>query len=188
RLHRMRASLDRGQWRTIALMSAVVLGLHLLGFGLLLALVAPHRYRLGGSTVFALGTGLTAYTLGMRHAFDADHIAAIDNTTRKLMADGRRPMSVGLFFSLGHSTIVFVLALLFAVGLRTLNGQVRDAGSSLHIAGGLVGTGVSGAFMYVIAVLNAMILWGVVKVFLEMRDGHYSERELEQRLASRGLM
>ncbi len=184
----MRGALDRGQWRAIALMGAVVLGLHLLGFGLLFLLVAPHRYRLGGSTVFAVGTGVTAYTLGMRHAFDADHIAAIDNTTRKLMADGRRPMSVGLFFSLGHSTIVFVLALLFAVGLRTLNGQVRDAGSSLHIAGGLVGTGVSGAFMYVIAVLNAMILWGVVKVFLEMRDGHYSERELEQRLASRGLM
>ncbi len=184
----MRASLDRGQWRTIALMSAVVLGLHLLGFGLLLALVAPHRYRLGGSTVFALGTGLTAYTLGMRHAFDADHIAAIDNTTRKLMAEGRRPMSVGLFFSLGHSTIVFVLALLFAVGLRTLNGPVRNGGSSLHTATGLVGTGVSGAFLYLIAALNAMILWGVLRVFLEMRAGRYDEDELEQQLASRGLM
>ena len=184
----MPGSLDRGQWRTIALMSAVVLGLHLLGFGLLFAVVAPHRYRLGGSTVFAVGTGLTAYTLGMRHAFDADHIAAIDNTTRKLMADGKRPMSVGLFFSLGHSTIVFVLALLFAVGLRSLNGPVLGAGSSLHTATGLVGTGVSGAFLYLIAALNAMILWGVVKVFLEMRAGQYDEDELEQQLASRGLM
>jgi nickel/cobalt transporter (NiCoT) family protein len=110
--------LTRGQWGTIALMSAVVLGLHLLGFGLLFGLVAPHRYRLGGATVFAAGTGLTAYTLGMRHAFDADHISAIDNVTRKLMADGKRPLSVGLFFSLGHSTIVLVLALLFAVGLQ----------------------------------------------------------------------
>ena len=184
----MRSSLDRGQWRTIALMSAVVLGLHLLGFGLLFALVAPHRYRVGGSTVFAVGTGLTAYTLGMRHAFDADHISAIDNTTRKLMADGKRPLSVGLFFSLGHSTIVFVLALLFAAGLRSLNGQVRNAGSSLHSVAGLVGTGVSGAFLYLIAVLNAVILYGVVKVFLEMRTGRYSELELEQQLASRGLM
>ena len=184
----MRSSLDRGQWRTIALMSAVVLGLHLLGFGLLFALVAPHRYRVGGSTVFAVGTGLTAYTLGMRHAFDADHISAIDNTTRKLMADGKRPLSVGLFFSLGHSTIVFVLALLFAAGLRSLNGQVRSPGSSLHSAAGLVGTGVSGAFLYLIAALNAVILYGVVKVFLEMRTGRYSEVELEQQLASRGLM
>jgi nickel/cobalt transporter (NiCoT) family protein len=184
----MPGSLDRGQWRTIALMGAVVLGLHVLGFGLLFVLVAPHHYRLGGSTVFAVGTGLTAYTLGMRHAFDADHISAIDNTTRKLMADGKRPLSVGLFFSLGHSTIVFVLALLFAVGLRSLSGQVRDTGSSLHTATGLVGTGVSGAFLYLIAVLNAVILWGVVKVFLEMRTGRYSEDELEQQLASRGLM
>jgi high-affinity nickel-transport protein len=184
----MRGSLDRGQWRTIAVMSAVVLGLHLLGFGLLFALVAPHRYHLGGSTVFAVGTGLTAYTLGMRHAFDADHIAAIDNTTRKLMGDGKRPMSVGLFFSLGHSTIVFVLALLFAVGLRTLNSPVSNAGSSLHTATGLVGTGVSGAFLYLIAALNATILWGVVKVFLELRSGRYSDSELEQQLASRGLM
>jgi len=184
----MRGSLDRGQWRTIALMSAVVLGLHLLGFGLLFALVAPHRYRLGGSTVFAVGTGLTAYTLGMRHAFDADHISAIDNTTRKLMADGKRPLTVGLFFSLGHSTIVFALALLFAVGLRSLNGQVRNAGSSLHSATGLVGTGVSGAFLYLIAALNAVILFGVVKVFLRMRTGRYDEHELEQQLAARGLM
>jgi high-affinity nickel-transport protein len=184
----MRARLDRGQWRTIALMSAVVLGLHLVGFGLLFALVAPHRYHLGGSAVFAVGTGLTAYTLGMRHAFDADHIAAIDNTTRKLMADGKRPLSVGLFFSLGHSTIVFALAVLFAVGLRALNGQVRNTGSSLHTATGVIGTGVSGAFLYLIAALNAVILCGVVKVFLQMRTGRYSEGELEQQLASRGLM
>jgi nickel/cobalt transporter (NiCoT) family protein len=184
----VRGSLDRGQWRTIALMSAVVLGLHLVGFGLLFALVAPHRYHLGGSSMFAVGTGLTAYTLGMRHAFDADHISAIDNTTRKLMADGKRPLSVGLFFSLGHSTIVFVLALLFAVGLRSLDGQVRHGGSTLHTATGLIGTGVSGVFLYLIAVLNAVILYGVVKVFLEMRSGRYSEQQLEQQLASRGLM
>jgi high-affinity nickel-transport protein len=138
--------------------------------------------------VFALGTGLTAYTLGMRHAFDADHIAAIDNTTRKLMADGKRPLSVGLFFSLGHSTIVFGLALVFALGLRALNGQVRTAGSSLHTATGLIGTGVSGVFLYLIAALNAVILFGVVRVFLEMRAGRYSEHELERHLASRGLL
>ena len=91
----------------MGLMAAVVVGLHVAGFVLLFALVVPHHYRLGGAGVFAIGTGVTAYTLGMRHAFDADHIAAIDNTTRKLMSEGKRPLSVGFWFSLGHSTIVF---------------------------------------------------------------------------------
>jgi high-affinity nickel-transport protein len=169
-------------------MASVVLGLHVLGFLLLLALVAPHRYHLGGSGVFAVGTGITAYTLGMRHAFDADHISAIDNTTRKLMAEGKRPLSVGFFFSLGHSTVVFALAFLFAIGVRALNGQVKDAGSAFHSVTSMVGTGVSGLFLYVIAALNVVILWGIIKVFLEMRTGRYCEQQLEQRLNSRGLM
>jgi high-affinity nickel-transport protein len=165
------STLDAGQWRTIAMMGAVVLGLHLLGFFLLIAVVAPHRYHLGGSGVFAVGTGVTAYTLGMRHAFDADHISAIDNTTRKLMAEGKRPMSVGFFFSLGHSTVVFGLALLFAVGVRALSGEVESTNSALHSVAGLIGTGVSGAFLYVIGALNLVILWGIIRVFFEMRTG-----------------
>src|SRR5204863_3296021 len=115
--------------------------LHALGFFLLFVLVAPHHYRLGGPGVFAVGTGITAYTLGLRHAFDADHISAIDNTTRKLMADGKRPLSVGFFFSLGHSTIVFGLALLFTLGVKALAGQVEDDGSTLHGGTGVLGTG-----------------------------------------------
>jgi high-affinity nickel-transport protein len=169
-------------------MGAVVLGLHLLGFFLLIAVVAPHRYHLGGSGVFAVGTGVTAFTLGMRHAFDADHISAIDNTTRKLMAEGKRPMSVGFFFSLGHSTVVFGLALLFAVGVRALSGEVESTNSALHSVAGLIGTGVSGAFLYVIGALNLVILWGIIRVFFEMRTGRYNERQLEQQLNSRGLM
>ncbi len=98
-------------------MAAVVVGLHALGFFLLIAVVAPQHYSLGDSGAFTVGIGLTAYTLGLRHAFDADHIAAIDNTTRKLMTEGKRPLSVGFFFSLGHSTVVFVLAFLFAIGV-----------------------------------------------------------------------
>jgi high-affinity nickel-transport protein len=175
RLNRIRHSLEPGQWRAVAMMAAVVLGLHVVGF-------------LGTAGGFAVGTGVTAYTLGLRHAFDADHIAAIDNTTRKLMADGKRPMSVGFFFSLGHSTIVFTLAFLFAIGVRALNGPVRDRGSALHSVTSWVGTGVSGTFLYVIAAVNVVILWGIVKVFLEMRRGGYDERELEARLGSRGLM
>ena len=101
---RVRALLSREEWRSAAGMAAVILGLHVLGFFILIALVAPRHYPLGGSGAFTVGIGLAAYTLGLRHAFDADHISAIDNTTRKLMSEGKRPLSVGFFFSLGHST------------------------------------------------------------------------------------
>ena len=185
---RMKCSLEASQWRTVAGMAAVVLGLHALGFFLLIALIAPHRYRLGASGAFAVGTGVTAYTLGLRHAFDADHISAIDNTTRKLMVEGKRPLSMGFFFSLGHSTIVFMLAFLFAIGIKALSGQVKDTGSALHNVTNWIGTGVSGTFLYIIAALNVVVLWGIIKVFFEMRAGRYSEQQLEQQLNSRGLM
>src|SRR5580693_7403453 len=107
----MSRALTRREWRTIAGIAGAVVALHVIGFFMLIVLVAPHRYHLGPSGGFSIGLGLTAYTLGLRHAFDADHISAIDNTTRKLMADGQRPLSVGFFFSLGHSAVVFALAL-----------------------------------------------------------------------------
>src|ERR1700749_2666892 len=116
------SGLDRSERRTAGLMLLAVAGLHVLGFALLLGLVAPNHYSLGASGTFTVGIGITAYTLGMRHAFDADHISAIDNTTRKLMGDGKRPISVGFWFSLGHSTIVFALALLISLGGRSLDG------------------------------------------------------------------
>src|SRR6476619_6755861 len=115
------------------------------------------HYQISKTTVFGVGTGALAYTLGMRHAFDADHIAAIDNTSRKLISEGKRPLSVGFFFSLGHSTIVFVLAALFAVGLRALSGPVENDGSALHNTTSMIGTGVSGTFLYIIAALNLVI-------------------------------
>ena len=135
-------------------MAGVVAALHVVGFFLLIAVVAPHHYELGSSGAFTVGLGLTAYVLGLRHAFDADHIAAIDNTTRKLMAERQRPLSVGFFFSLGHSTIVFALSALFAAGVRALDGPVRNGGSALHTVTDLIGTGVSGTFLLVIAALN----------------------------------
>jgi nickel/cobalt transporter (NiCoT) family protein len=188
RWRRIRDSLDARQWRALAWMAAVVLGLHVLGFFLLFAVVAPHHFHLGRAGGFVVGTGITAYTLGLRHAFDADHISAIDNTTRKLMAEGERPVSVGFWFSLGHSTVVFTLACLFAVGIRSLGGQVQNGSSQLHNVTGLVGTSVSGAFLYVIAALNLVILWGIIRVFREMRHGRYDEAKLEAELSSRGLM
>ncbi len=154
----------------------------------MIALVAPHHYGLGASGTFAIGTGITAYALGLRHAFDADHLAAIDNTTRKLMAEGKRPLSVGFFFSLGHSTIVFLLAFVFAIGIKALGPQVADTGSALHNVTNWIGTGVSGTFLYVIAAVNVVILWGILKVFFTMRTGRYDEQELERQLDSRGLM
>jgi high-affinity nickel-transport protein len=186
--HRVRGALSAKEWRTVAAMATVVIGLHAVGFFILIVVVAPHRYHLGSSGAFTVGLGFTAYTLGLRHAFDADHISAIDNTTRKLMAERKRPLSVGFWFSLGHSTIVFGLSLLFAIGIRALNGPVRSGGSTLHKVTNLVGTGVSGGFLYLIAALNVVILFGILRVFREMRHGEYDEAELERQLNSRGLM
>jgi high-affinity nickel-transport protein len=188
RLRAALRSLDAGQRRTLALMALVVLVLHVLGILTLVLLVAPARHRPGGAGVFTIGIGVTAYTLGLRHAFDADHISAIDNTTRKLMSEGKRPLSVGFWFSLGHSTIVFLLALLLAVGVRSLAGPVKSEDSGLHQLTGWIGTLVSGSFLYVIAALNVLILLGIVKVFREMRSGVYDEQALTDQLNSRGFM
>jgi high-affinity nickel-transport protein len=149
--------------------------------------VVPGHYRLGAGTL-TIGIGITAYTLGMRHAFDADHIAAIDNTTRKLMAEGKRPLSVGFWFSLGHSTIVFGLAFLISLGVRSLDGPVRHSSSTLHQVTGWVGATVSGTFLYLIAAVNLVILVGIFRVFREMRSGRYDEQALEDQLQRRGLM
>src|SRR5580704_12928203 len=102
KLAQIRQGLTPAEWLKLGGMIAFIVALHVIGWVTIVALVAPHHYSLGTKT-FGLGVGLTAYTLGMRHAFDADHIAAIDNTTRKLMNEGKRPMSVGFWFSLGHS-------------------------------------------------------------------------------------
>jgi nickel/cobalt transporter (NiCoT) family protein len=185
---RIRSGLTPSQWRTVAGMGVVVLFLHAVGFFLLFAVVAPHRFSLGESGLFTVGIGLTAYTLGLRHAFDADHIGAIDNTTRKLMTDGQRPVSVGFFFSLGHSTIVFLLAIGFTVGVRGLSGAVSDDASWLHQATGLIGPTVSGTFLTIIGILNLLVLISIVGIFRRMRSGHYSEPELEDQLNNRGFM
>ncbi|MEV1023320.1 HoxN/HupN/NixA family nickel/cobalt transporter [Streptomyces sp. NPDC050264] len=165
---------------------AVIAALHVVAFGVLFLLVVPEHYEVGNKA-FGIGLGVTAYTLGMRHAFDADHIAAIDNTTRKLMADGKRPVSVGFWFALGHSSVVVAMAALVAGG-AALAGTLLNDESSTHQVLGVVGTTVSGTFLYLIAALNLVALLGILKVFRAMREGSYDERELEQHLASRGFM
>jgi nickel/cobalt transporter (NiCoT) family protein len=185
---RLRGRLTRQEWCSIAGMASSILMLHIIGWGVLIGIVAPQHYQVSSTQVLGVGLGLTAYTLGMRHAFDADHIAAIDNTTRKLMAEGKRPVSVGFWFSLGHSTIVFALVALLAMGVRALAGQVEDDSSLLQQITGVVGTAVSGTFLYIIGVINLVILIGIVKVFRRMRRGEYDEQALEQQLNKRGFM
>jgi high-affinity nickel-transport protein len=197
-----RASLTQRDRRSLAGMSGFVLLLHVLGFGILFGVVVPRHYALGGDhPVFSVGVGILAYTFGLRHAFDADHIAAVDNTTRKLMADNaereiagtpreqvRKPLSVGFWFSLGHSTIVFVLTFLLAAGVKALAGQVEDGSSGLHSVTGVVGASVSGTFLWILGILNLAVLLGIVRVFREMRSGHYDEDTLEEHLNKRGFM
>src|SRR5262249_12304626 len=122
----------------------------------------------------------------------ADHIAAVDNTTRKLISDNaasaQKPLSVGFWFSLGHSTIVFTLAFLLSAGVKALAGQVENEGSRLHWVTGAVGASVSGVFLWILGIVNLTILLGIIKVFREMRQGRYDEAALEEQLNKRGLM
>jgi nickel/cobalt transporter (NiCoT) family protein len=188
RTARVRNALSPGEWTSLGGMAAFILLLHVVGWGVLAAIVAPAHYQVGPDQVFGIGLGLTAYTLGMRHAFDADHIAAIDNTTRKLMSEGKRPVSVGFWFSLGHSSVVFALVALIALGVKALAGQVANDSSTLQQTTGLIGTAVSGTFLYIIGILNLIVLVGIIKVFRRMRQGCYDELALEAQLNSRGFM
>ena len=169
-------------------MGSFILLLNLLGWGILIFIVIPQNFDLGGSGVLGVGIGLTAFTLGMRHAFDADHIAAIDNTTRKLMAGGQKPVSVGFWFSLGHSSVVFGLCLLLSLGVRALAGPVVDDGSTMQNTLGVVGTTVSGVFLLLIGFLNLLVLRRIMSVFRQMRAGEYNEAELEECLNERGFL
>src|ERR1039458_2083877 len=187
RLRTIQDSLSPREWARVGAMSGIVVGLYVVGFVMLSAAI-PHHYHLSSKEVFGFGTGILALTLGMRHAFDADHIAAIDNTTRKLMSEGKRPLSVGFFFSLGHSSIVFGLAVLLNFGIRSLDSQVKNGGSGLHRLTNIIGTSVSGFFLYLIAALNIVILVSIVRVFKDMRKGKYDDAELEEQLNKRGLM
>jgi high-affinity nickel-transport protein len=200
RLTQFRHSLTRKDRTSVGGMLGFIVLLHVIGFGILFGLVAPRHYHVGGDhPVFTIGVGVLAYTFGLRHAFDADHIAAVDNTTRKLLADNaerealgepgqRPPLSVGFWFSLGHSTVVFALAFLLAVGVKALAGPVENNDSTLHSVTGVVGASVSGVFLWVLGILNFAVLLGILKIFREMRTGRYDEQELEDQLNKRGFM
>ncbi|HXQ76226.1 MAG TPA: HoxN/HupN/NixA family nickel/cobalt transporter [Acidimicrobiales bacterium] len=188
RLRQLHGSLNPQEWRRTRWMLASIVALHVLGFGIFIAFVVPGHYRGLG-----IGVSVLAYTLGLRHAFDADHISAIDNTTRKLLNDRRgtqepRPLSLGYWFSLGHSTIVIAIGVGIVVAEKTVFPAVSHRGSGLEAFGGIFGTVVSASFLYLIAVLNIVILAGIWRVFRSMRRGDYDEAELERQLENRGLM
>lgn len=159
---------------------------HAAAFGVLFGAIGPAHFTLGAK-VFGVGLGITAYTYGLRHAFDADHIAAIDNTTRKLRGDGKRPKSVGFWFAMGHSTIVAGMAALAAADAHIVGDLTSDT-STANQALGVISTCVSGGFLYLIAILNLAALAGIVRVFRAMRSGQLDEARLEEHLASRGFM
>jgi high-affinity nickel-transport protein len=174
------------QLRVIGMYGSILL-LHALGFAVFIAYVLPAHYKF-----FGIGLSITAYTLGLRHAFDADHISAIDNTTRKVMnerhgTDKPRPFSFGYFFSLGHSTIVVVIGVGIIIAEKTVLPAVTHSNSGLESFGGTFGTIVSAAFLFLIGALNLVILGGIIKVFRSMKRGEYDEAELELQLENRGF-
>src|SRR5581483_581936 len=168
--------MSRGETSRLAGFFAVVLLLHGLGWGLFV--------WYSGSNPALAGLGVLAYTFGLRHAFDADHIAAIDNTTRKLLSANERPLGVGFFFSLGHSSIVFASATGLALGTHAVDARLP----AFRHYGAFVGTSVSGTFLWVIGLLNLAVLVDVVRLFFDLRGGSYDEERLEQRLLDRGFM
>src|SRR3954453_16070793 len=180
--------LDRTDWTSIATMGGIVLMLHIFGWGVLVFGVAPQHITLGSAGVFGVGLGVTAYLLGVRHAFDADHIAVIDNTTRKLVGEGTRSLTAGFWFSLGHSSVVFGLAFLLAIGVRAVVGPVQDEGSPMLQTLAMVGSLVAGTFLILIGLTNLFAVVGIAKVFRNMRNGEFDEAELERQLENRGLL
>jgi nickel/cobalt transporter (NiCoT) family protein len=186
-IRRSSAAMTRRERTRVIAMFGVIAGLHLLGFLVFFACVVPSHYKGLG-----IGVSILAYTLGLRHAFDADHISAIDNTIRKLLSERRdtcepRPFGLGFFFSLGHSTVVVAIGIGIVVAEKTVFRAVSDSGSGLEQFGGVFGTVVSASFLLLIGLLNLFILAGIARVFRSMRRGEYDEAELERQLENRGF-
>lgn len=130
------------------------------------------------------GLGALAYTFGLRHAFDADHISAIDDTMRFLLQNGKRPLGVGFFFSLGHSTIVFALAVGLAVAAKAVQSEIPK----FQNYGGIIGASVSGLFLWLIGILNLVVLMDIIKMWQQTKKGRYRREHLEELLAQLGFL
>jgi high-affinity nickel-transport protein len=179
--------LTHAQRRRLAGMAAAIAALHVVGWGTLIVIVAPQHVALG-ATAFGVGLGVTAYVLGLRHAFDADHIAAIDNTTRRMLESGQRPVSVGFWFSLGHSSVVFGLALLVALGARSLPDAVSDGHSTAGTTFLVVGTVASAGFLLLLAWLNLSSFVRLGALWRRARTQPVAPARIDAELQRRGLV
>jgi high-affinity nickel-transport protein len=179
--------LSRSERDRVAGLLAAILALNAAGWSLFAVAILPNHFHYAGLGL-GLGVAFTAWTLGCRHAFDADHIAAIDNCTRKLIADGKRPLATGFCFALGHSAVIMLVGVGITFAAKPVLHAVVRPTSLFQTAGGVAGTVASATFLWLIAALNLVVLAGIVRVLRELRRGRDSEEELEARLQSRGLM
>ncbi|GAB2766849.1 HoxN/HupN/NixA family nickel/cobalt transporter [Sinomonas soli] len=177
-----------GHRAPLARMGLAVLALHVAGWGLLAAIALPALRAGGGSAALVAGLGAGAYALGIRHAFDADHIAAIDNATRRLVASGRAPVSAGFWFALGHSTVVVGAVALVLAGVGAFSDGLSDEGSPLRQGASLWGAAVSGGFLLLAGALNIPALRGLGELLRRARSGAVDPAELERQLDSRGVV
>jgi nickel/cobalt transporter (NiCoT) family protein len=171
----------------LLLMFGFIAALHVIGWGLFghyNSIPLIHNTRDSGNKLVYAGAGALAYTFGLRHAFDADHISAVDDTTRYLLQKGRKPLAVGFFFSLGHSTVVFA----FVTALAIVASKATGFQHAFQGTGGIIGTVVSGLFLYLIAALNFAVLRGIFRVWRQAKRGEYSVEEFDLLLAQRGFM
>lgn len=173
---RRRLSFSPAEWRRLGGFYGFIGSLHIVGWGLFL--YYSSRYP------SLVGLGFVAYMFGLRHAFDADHIAAVDDTVRYLLQKGKKPLGVGFFFSLGHSTIVFGLAVALIFAAKA----IKQGLPALQNLGGLIGAGVSGTFLWIIGILNLLVLLDILKIWKQARTGKHSHAHLEELLAQRGLI
>ena len=184
---RRQSRFTRDEVPRLLAMAGFIAAMHVIGWGLFThydSIPSIHGLTGADGTLVYAGAGVLAYTLGLRHAFDADHIAAIDDTTRFLLQKGKRPLAVGLFFSLGHSTVVFV----FVAAIAFVASQATAFQDAFAGVGGIIGTLVSGTFLYLIAALNIAVLAGIVGVWRRAKRGDVTEAGLDELLAKRGLM
>jgi high-affinity nickel-transport protein len=165
----------------------VVAFLHIAGWGLFIHYNSDPKYHAlvdGKGALIYAGAGALAYSFGLRHAFDADHISAIDDTTRLMLAKGKKPLGIGLFFSLGHSTIVLALS----IGIAFAAKQAVKFQQNFAETGSIIGASVSAFFLYLVGILNLVILFGVIKVWKQAKTGKFSHEHLTELLNERGLM
>jgi nickel/cobalt transporter (NiCoT) family protein len=165
-----------GEKARIALIYGAIAAITVFGF--------VASFAIGRVAVVLAGLGLISYVLGLRHAVDADHIAAIDNTTRKMLHEKKRPLTVGTWFSLGHSTVVVGLIVAFVLAARAVSSGIP----TLQVDGDIIGALISGAFLWIIGLVNVVIVVGVYQIFRKMREGKLDQGELDQVMERRGFM